>query len=488
MRKRIAFFLKKAKAKHGDEPRLPTPEASGVSGKPPAATSPAPRTQGNFARDGAATIAMTLLTLSVGLLTGMLIARTLGPEGRGALTAVLTVPQVLGWLFGMGCGKAVTYFLSRDGTIAGRLFTTWVVMLLPVAAIAVVAGELMLPALLSAQSEETLQIARIYVPIIVVALLSELVLGIVLGEQRFFYFNVLNFVQPAGTAAIYLVLWLHGDFTVRNAVFAQGFMSSLVLVAASAGVLKRHGLARPDFRLGRATLWYALRTHGEIVSGVVTQRLDLLIIPAFLTAASVGYYALATSLAWLFVSVSGALATIVMPAAAKRGERGRELILKTLHFTVALGLVTGGGLFVLADHAIRIVYGEDFAESVLLLRILLPGAVLYAAAGILLNGLYAENRPFTATLAQSLGMIVTVVGLFLFLPVGGVLAAAIISTTAYTLVFLTTAMQYRRAADLDWSAFWPPASTFKAALEPVRSMLHRHLPARSPARAEEMGD
>ncbi|KAA0575395.1 oligosaccharide flippase family protein [Azospirillum sp. B21] len=417
-----------------------------------AAAAPARR---SFARDGVATILVTAATMGLGLLTGVLVARTLGPDGRGALTAVLTTAQLLGWLFGMGCGKAVTYALSRDPSAGGRLLTTWTLMLLPVATAAVLAGHLLLPTLLAAQPPETLELARLYLPMIALALLSELAMGLVLGDQDFRSFNALNFLQPAGVAVSYAVLWAVGLFTVETAVIAQAAMSTLVLVAALLLLLRRHGIGRLDLSLGRSTAWYAMRTHGDVVGGVITQRLDLLIIPAFLPAAQVGLYALATSLSWLIVNLSSALATVVMPAATRRGRSGRDLVLNSLQATFAVGGVLGGGLFLLADIAIGLVYGPSFADSALPLRLLLPGAVLYAAASILLNGLYAENRPFTATLANLLGMVVTVGGLLLFLRSGGILAAAVVSTIAYALVFVAAAALYRRATGLPWRAFLP---------------------------------
>ncbi|MBP2299378.1 O-antigen/teichoic acid export membrane protein [Azospirillum picis] len=398
---------------------------------------------------------VTAATMALGLLTGILVARTLGPDGRGALAAVLTTTQLLGWLFGMGCGKAVTYALSRDPAAGGRLLSTWTLMLIPVSAAAIAAGLFLLPTLLAAQPADTLGLARLYLPIIALALLSELMLGLLLGDQDFRTFNALNFIQPAGVAVAYLALWAAGRFTVESAVAAQAAMSALVLVAATARILRRHGIGRPDPALGRRTAWYALRTHGDVVGGVVTQRLDLLVIPAYLSAAQVGLYALATSLSWLIVSLSGALASVVMPAATRRGRSGRELVLASLQATFLVGGVLGGGLFVFADIAIHIVYGPAFAASALPLRLLLPGAVLYAAASILLNGLYAENRPFTATMAHLLGMAATMAGLLLFLRDGGILAAAAVSTVAYALVFLTAAALYRRATGLPWRAFLP---------------------------------
>jgi uncharacterized membrane protein len=88
--------------------------------------------------------------------------------------------------------------------------------------------------------------------------------------------------------------------------------------------------------------------------------------------------------------------------------------------------------------------------------------VLYAGAGVLWSGLYAVDRPFTAALTQVAGVIVTVVGLLVFLEQGGIRAAALISTISYTLVFASALVAYRRAAGLSWGQLAPPTSLARA--------------------------
>jgi len=421
-----------------------------------------------FSRDGTITVAFTTLSLGLSLLAQVMVARALGPEGRGALSAVLTAPLVLGWLWGMGCSKSVTFFLSRNPALGATLFSTWLAIMLPIGAIAMTMGELVLPALLAAQSEETLTLARLYMPTLVLVLLMELALGLVLGDQAFLTYNILRFLQPAGAMAGYALLWFTGHFTVESAVVLQAVIGLIVVASATARVIKRHGLAWPDPDVAKHTFWYALRTHGDVISGTITQKLDLLIIPAFVAAANVGFYAVATNGSWIVVTISGALATIVLPAAARRGESGRSLVIKSLHGTLMIGAVLGAGLFLCADLAIRLIYGAEFSASVLPLRILLPGAVAYAGACVLINGLFAENRPFAATIAQALGMVVTIAGLLAFLRSGGIFAAAVVSTAAYVFVFVAAAVLYRRATGLSWSAFVPTTSDI---LEPLQLIL-----------------
>jgi len=118
-----------------------------------ARTSPPAR---SIARAGLFTVAATASMLLVNLATGVLIARVLGPSGRGALTAVLAVPPIVAWVFEMGCAAAVTYHQARRPADAPRLVGTWLVILLPLALAGTAVGWLALPHLLAAQSDHTL--------------------------------------------------------------------------------------------------------------------------------------------------------------------------------------------------------------------------------------------------------------------------------------------------------------------------------------------
>jgi peptidoglycan biosynthesis protein MviN/MurJ (putative lipid II flippase) len=81
--------------------------------------------------------------------------------------------------------------------------------------------------------------------------------------------------------------------------------------------------------------------------------------------------------------------------------------------------------------------------------------VLFAGSAILGAGVYAAGRPFTATFAQLVGMVVTIVGLVAFLGTGGITAAALVSTASYSTVFVAMLIAYQRVTDTPWRAFLP---------------------------------
>lgn len=403
------------------------------------------------------------LTLGVTLVTGILIARHLGTSGRGELTAILTLTAMLGWAFAAGVGQSAQYQVAREPQTAGRLISSWLLIIVVLGALAALAGELLLPTLFAAQSAATVHLAQLYVLTAFSVPLSELLLGVLLGDHDFFFFNAFRVAQPAALAVLYLALWATHSFTLTSALaatLAAGLGGTLVVAARA---IWRHGLGRPSLGLGWASFWYGIRAHGTNLAGLANLRLDLLIIPAFLAASTVGLYAVATSAAWLIVAVSSNLANVVLAAAVRQGAAGTRTIVSSLQATLAAALAIALALAVLADVLLPLVYGAPFAASILPFRLLLPGSVLYAAASILNSGLYAANRPFMATFTQLGGLAVTVAGLLLFLRSGGIVAAALVSTTSYTVVFLLALVLYRHTVKLSWRQLLPSRAEFSGA-------------------------
>lgn len=418
--------------------------------EPPVAEPPAPR---GLARAGALTVAAAAATLAVNLLTGVLIARVLGPSGRGAVTAVVLAPAFVAWIFEMGCGAAAAYHQARAPREGARLIATWLAILAPLAILGTVAGELLLPHLLAAQSPHTLHLARILMLTLALTFLGDLMNGILLGDHDYRFYNLVRVVQPLAVALVYGVLWVAGVLTVTTAVATTAVVTALCVGALAARGIARHGLARPSVSIGRRTLWYGARAHTSFAAGLVNQRLDVLIIPAFLGAASVGLYSVATSVAEIVVTVSGSLAAIVLPTAVARGAEGPRMVIGSLYATVGIALALAVVIAALAGFGVPLVYGDAFSGAVTPLRILLLGTVMYAAAGAVRAGLYALDRPFTAAVSQLAPAAVTVAGLVLFLRQGGIQAASIVSTVAYAVVFALALWLYKRAAGLAWKDF-----------------------------------
>jgi enterobacterial common antigen flippase len=394
--------------------------------------------------------------LVVNLLSGIAIARALGPAGRGEIAAILLLTQLCVWFFSGGATEAVAYRLARNPADGPRLLGTWFAIGVPVGLLAIIVGEVALPVLFSAQTSEAINLGRIYLAIVLVMLLQVVQYGMLLGSHDFYFYNVVRLLQPALVSAAYLACWVFGILSVQGALVINAVAITAAFLAAAMRLLQRQGFARPGRALMRETLSFGLKAHMGTIAGLVNARLDLMLVPAFLGAASVGLYSVATNVTSIIATLTTTIAMIVMPVAARREKQSPQTVIRTFQIVLMIGVAIALPLAASANLALSIVYGADFEGAATALRILLPGVTLDAAAMVLWSGLLAANRPLLSSVAAIPASILTVVGLVLFLKEGGIEVAAIVSTCAYSTVFVISVLIYKRVADLEWRHFLTP--------------------------------
>ena len=414
-------------------------------------------------RAGIVTYVFSALTLVANLVTGIVSARALGPSGRGVFVALTTVSQLAGLLFAVGVANSLSYYIARRPEDGPRLLTTWTAMLLPLTAVAIAISELLLPTIFNGD-QQAIDLGRWFMLSIVLVVGLELNYGLLLGMHDFLVYNVLRFAQAALIAAAFVVLWVADEMTVENALIAAIVGSTTAMAAGLARSVVRVGVGRFDLRLGATSLWYGARGQGSTVATNVTARLDVAMLPAFVTNANVGLYSVAANLSLIVHQLSNTFAGLVLPAAASDPERGRIKVIGSLWGSLVVAGALAAVLALFARPLIGLVYGDSFRDAAEPLLLLLPGVVLFAGSSILAAGVYAAGRPFTATFAQLLGMAVTVVGLFVFLRSGGITAAAIVSTVSYATVFVAMLIAYKRVSDTPWSSFLPSPARLRGLL------------------------
>jgi O-antigen/teichoic acid export membrane protein len=414
-------------------------------------------------RAGLVTYLFSALTLVANLVTGIVTARALGPSGRGIAAALQAATQFPAFLFSLGVAQSLSYFIARRPQDGPSLFTTWVLILLPLSAVAIGATELLLPTLFP-NDEQAVTIGRWFLFTIVLGIGLELNYGLLLGKHDFFVYNLLRFLQPLLFALSLLVLWPLDALTVESTLIAATASTGLVLAAGLGRALRLIGLGPVAPGLGRTSVWFGVRGQGSTLATNVTARLDVAILPAYVNSASVGLYSVATNTSLIVYTISNTFAGLVLPAAARDPDRGPVKVIGALWASLVVAGVLALLLGLFARPLLGLVYGDDFRDAAEQLILILPGAVLFAGSAIVGAGVYAAGRPFTATLAQVLGMAVTIVGLLIFLPVGGITAAALVSTASYSSVFAAMLIAYKAVTGLPWGAFLPTPARVRRVL------------------------
>src|SRR5262249_1651663 len=133
-----------------------------------------------------------ILSAVLGIMTGMLAARLLGPQGRGELAAIQTWPSCIATLAMLGLHDALVYYSAREPRRAGRYLSTAIVLALLTTLPFMATGYLLMPALLSAQKHEVVTAAQWYLLLIPIFALVAMPYHPLRGLNDFALWNTLR--------------------------------------------------------------------------------------------------------------------------------------------------------------------------------------------------------------------------------------------------------------------------------------------------------
>jgi O-antigen/teichoic acid export membrane protein len=399
------------------------------------------------------------LTLSFGVsvaiqllnvLTGILLARTLGPAVRGELATVVLWPAVIAAVGSLGVADAATYYAAR-GTIAhARLIWTTIAVTLVQSAALVGAGAIALPLVLGSKSDLVVEQSLLYLAYIPFHLLSLALMGILNGLHRFRAFHAARLLYAVSTAAALVLVAAGSELTTERIVVV--YIAGTVLTAAgAAAAVFRHRRPRPeaDRATGRTLVGFGVRSHASSITSLFNERLDLLVISLFLAPAKLGLYVVAVTLTSLTSLAATSVSLVAMPSVARldgdaRADAARRYLLLTVAAAAAISLPAA----VFAPQLIRLFFGADFVPASTAARILLVAAVVLAAARTLEALLKGLGRPLAAASAELTGLAVTAGALAVLLPPFGITGAAVASLVAYGAVAAIALARTRHALNL----------------------------------------
>lgn len=396
----------------------------------------------------ALTIAASGGTILLSLISGVVTARFLGTYGRGEVAAISQWSITLSWASALGFAHAMIFHQSKGTKEPPTVVSTALCSVPILGVLGVLIGQLFVPMGFAAQTAQTQDLARLFFWGIPFILGTETMWALLMAQQRFAFLSVVRLLQPFLYVVALLTLLALGSFTPTTVLASQVGSYAVTFMVAAAKVVRYTGWSLPSWSLSKSGLLYGLRLQGVTFGQLVTARLDLMMLPAFVNATHLGYYSIAVNVGSMLMSLFGSLSMVVFPVASSGEGTSAEIVARGLRLSLIGGSLCAIPLAVMAPWLVTFVYGSEFADSVQPLWLLLPGIVLWSGTSILGAGLQAGGLPGRASLAQVAGMIVTVIGLAVALPRFGIEGAAGVSSLAYAATFAFTLFMLLR-----WTPF-----------------------------------
>lgn len=411
------------------------------------------------------TFSTQVLIFLIGFGSSIILARVLGPEGRGAFALLVTILSVITTFGNLGLHISNVYYGASDHSSVANLTQNSLTIAVLMGIILVTGGIGLsyVPAINNFLEANLIAQPMLWIVLGLVpfSLLSSYLASILLGCGHIHRYNWANVGQPA-FQLVFLVLFL--------AVFQQGLVGSIAaymlatLGSTAIAIYWVRQLAPVKLGLERGllrkSLIYGVKANIGHIAQFLNYRLDMFLVAYFLGPAAVGFYAIAVGLAEKLWMIPSAIGTVLFPRVSAVGESKANALTPgvTRHATFLVTLLALG-LASLAHPLIVGVYGAAFAPSVLPFLFLLPGVVSLSVGKILANDLAGRGKPEYWTIGAwgSLGM--TLVLDLALIPRWGLVGAAIASSLSYGLLSLIVLAAFKRMTGISFKDLFTVKNT-----------------------------
>lgn len=380
-----------------------------------------------------------VLMLCSGVVTSLLSAWALGPAGRGDLIVVLMWPAIFSMIAQIGLPQAYRYWTAKRPECISALFSNAVIFTLVMGLITLAVAELVIPLLIGHRTPEVVRLARIYLLVIPLLMLTDLTRGLLEGARRFTWVGILRLILFGVQSGSYIALWLSGRLTVASASYTMIASVGASLIVSLIAVWRE---LSPNWRPNLAelgnTLRYGIRDYPGVLTEFVNWRLDLMMLVGVASSSALGLYSVALRLADITSTLASSVGDALMPevAASKNAEEATRVVTRSLRLTLIAHLLILVPLWLAAPFILRFAYGDNFVPVANVLRLLMVASVVWSAGAIIISGLNGLGHPGLSAIARIAAAVVMVVTLSSWLPSRGIEGAALASITGYSVMFL----------------------------------------------------
>jgi len=416
-------------------------------------------------------LAAQVIALGVNFIVSVLIARTLGPAGKGQLSVLQQVPGVLMVVLSFGLAYSNFYFVGRRKQPAGEALGNSILAALAGGAIGAPIVWLFTIGPLAVVPDLPVSGAIVAAALLPVALVASFATSVGNGLGLLKKASLANMIATGLTLLLVLAAYALGQLNV-TAVLAISVTTGLVSLAFVVSAMRsRLGHLAVRIAAFRESAKYSLKSYLGNLAGYLNYRFDIILVGYLAGAASVGIYSIAVTFAELMWYVPNALATsILSKSMGLDASEGPRLTSRTSRVTSLLMTLVCLVAAALISPVVRVFYGPEFASAVPPFLILLPGVWLVGVGKVASGHLAAQGHLF-----PGISMISTALNLaanLLLIPWMGVTGAALASTLSYVLVGGWILIIFRRLTSIDIRRMIiPDREDLRAVTQSVRSYL-----------------
>jgi O-antigen/teichoic acid export membrane protein len=379
------------------------------------------------------TVFNNYLIMGIQVLSGIMLARLLGPMGRGQLALCILWPTLIASIGSLGIKDAVVFYTAKN-ELTDRLVPTFLWLAAIQSLLLAGAGYFLLPIFLHRQEPDVIQNLRLFLLFIPLNLIGQNFIGIYEGKLNIHFANLIRMIMPVISFAVTLLLLVMQYPSIRIILISYLVGNLFIVVLCIIVYIKERRITwKLSLKLLNELFQYGIRSHLGAITNNLNLKLDQMLMSVFLSTEALGFYVVAVSASGLVGSLSNGFMLILFPTVAKSKDllESRNLISDFLVKTLVLVSVSSIILLGLFPFLFPMLYGEEFSLSIRPAQILLIAVIFSSIRDILAFSHRALNNPMVAAKSEIYALIATGIALAALLPSMGITGAAIASLLSY---------------------------------------------------------
>lgn len=368
----------------------------------------------------------------IAFLTSIIVARTLGPEGRGYVAYPILIFTLIGEYGNLGILKASIYFQKRTNYSEEEVFNTnqtFVLLnfvIISLAVILVRASGLLL-------TNYSWQLIVCGILMILFIFLNSGMTSFYIGNERIVEINKYNIIMNLTKSLLLALMWVLGMLDVNKyiIIYSASFGILTILLYSKLGIkykfTRNRTLIREEFKFGLAIYLATLFIY-------LNYRMDQLFIRNMLNETQMGIYTIAVALAELLFLIPGSVGTAILGrlynidnSSDKERKRITSLTVKYTFYICAVIGVIG----IMMTPLIPLVYGKGFAGAKIPTMILFIG-IIFASIGKVSSSYFQSiGNTKTHLIITAMTFVMNLILNVTLIPIYGITGAAIASTGSY---------------------------------------------------------
>lgn len=382
------------------------------------------------------TFSTRIFLIIASLVTSVIIARSLGPEGRGLYALALTVGMIGVQFSNFGLHSSNTFYIAKNpGLLPSLLGNSLAVGFVVGSFFAVTAGLVFhfFPNIAPIQGL-LLFLALAWIPFGLVFLLTQ---NLLIGIQEIRSYNKIEIFNKALSILLIIIIvianWSSAESIFLAALIALIFSTLLIFQS-----LIKH-ISRPphfSFSIFKRNLPYGIKSYLGSFIAFLLLRVDLLMVNQMLGKSETGLYDIAVNLSEMVYLLPLVVSTVLFPKlSAIQDIKEKWTLSKSVGKGLLIAMVLLCGLAIwVAQPAVNLLYGEAFLASVPIFTILIFNKFIMSIDSIYNNFIASVHVPWSLI---PFGLFILGMNVFLnFILIGkmGTTGAALASVASFSLL------------------------------------------------------